>query len=138
MPNLYGDILSDLSAGLIGGLGLTPRLVHSTTALSACPHAPTSSHPPSTRSGNIGASGIAMFEAVHGTAPDIAGQDKANPTALVLSSVMMLRHMNLNNYADAIENAILGTIAEGKVLTGDLRGKARCSEFTAAVCERLA
>lgn len=66
-------------------------------------------------SGNIGASGIAMFEAVHGTAPDIAGQDKANPTALVLSSVMMLHHMNLSEYADAIESAILGTIAEGKV-----------------------
>ncbi len=90
MPNLYGDILSDLSAGLIGGLGLTP-------------------------SGNIGVGGIAMFEAVHGTAPDIAGQDKANPTALVLSSVMMLRHMNLHTYADRIESAILGVIAEGKV-----------------------
>jgi len=113
MPNLYGDILSDLSAGLIGGLGLTP-------------------------SGNIGASGIAMFEAVHGTAPDIAGQDKANPTALVLSSVMMLRHMNLDTFADRIESAILDTIADGKVLTGDLRGSSRCSEFTDAVCERLA
>jgi isocitrate dehydrogenase (NAD+) len=56
-----------------------------------------------------------MFEAVHGTAPDIAGQDKANPTALVLSSVMMLRHMNLMDYADRIESAILDTIAEGKV-----------------------
>merc|ERR1712038_1179643 len=68
MPNLYGDILSDLCAGLIGGLGLTP-------------------------SGNVGEAG-AIFEAVHGTAPDIAGQDKANPTALLLSSVMMLHHMN--------------------------------------------
>lgn len=113
MPNLYGDILSDLSAGLIGGLGLTP-------------------------SGNIGVGGIAMFEAVHGTAPDIAGQDKANPTALVLSSVMMLRHMNMNDHADLIESAILGVISEGKVLTGDLKGKARCSEFTDAVCKRLA
>jgi len=112
MPNLYGDILSDLSAGLIGGLGLTP-------------------------SGNIGAGGIAVFEAVHGTAPDIAGQDKANPTALVLSSVMMLRHMNLGDFADRIESAILATIAEGKTLTGDLGGKSRCSEFTKAVCERL-
>merc|ERR1712013_517003 len=73
MPNLYGDILSDLSAGLIGGLGLTP-------------------------SGNIGADGVAIFEAVHGTAPDIAGEDKANPTALLLSGCMMLRHMGLRKY----------------------------------------
>lgn len=89
MPNLYGDILSDLGAGLIGGLGLTP-------------------------SGNIGMDGVAVFEAVHGTAPDIAGQDKANPTALLLSGVMMLRHMRLNAYADVIENACFKTIAEGK------------------------
>jgi len=89
MPNLYGDIMSDLSAGLIGGLGLTP-------------------------SGNIGEN-ASIFEAVHGTAPDIAGKDLANPTALLLSSVMMLRHMKLNDYADNIEQAVLGTIAEGKV-----------------------
>ena len=79
MPNLYGDILSDLCAGLIGGLGLTP-------------------------SGNIGLGG-AIFEAVHGTAPDIAGKDLANPTALLLSSVMMLRHMDLHEHAAKIESA---------------------------------
>ena len=90
MPNLYGDILSDLGAGLIGGLGLTP-------------------------SGNIGQD-ASIFESVHGTAPDIAGKDLANPTALLLSSCMMLRHMKLNDYADNIENAVLKTIAEGKVL----------------------
>jgi isocitrate dehydrogenase (NAD+) len=112
MPNLYGDIVSDLAAGLIGGLGLTP-------------------------SGNIGIGGVAMFEAVHGTAPDIAGMDKANPTALVLSGVMMLRHMNLNQHADNIERAILSVIAEGKTITGDLGGKSTCSAFTQAVCSRL-
>ena len=90
MPNLYGDILSDLCAGLIGGLGLTP-------------------------SGNIGENGAAIFEAVHGTAPDIAGQDKANPTALLLSAVMMLRHLHMPDKADRIEKACFDTIREGKV-----------------------
>ena len=90
MPNLYGDILSDLCAGLIGGLGLTP-------------------------SGNIGEAGAAIFEAVHGTAPDIAGQDKANPTALLLSAVMMLRHLHMFDKADRIERACFDTIKEGKV-----------------------
>jgi len=76
MPNLYGDIVSDLCAGLIGGLGLTP-------------------------SGNIGTN-CALYEAVHGTGPDIAGKNKANPTALLLSGVMMLRHMGLTTEADKI------------------------------------
>lgn len=89
MPNLYGDILSDMGAGLIGGLGLTP-------------------------SGNIGET-ASIFESVHGTAPDIAGKDLANPTALLLSSVMMLRHMKLNEFASRIEKAVLKTIADGKV-----------------------
>ena len=80
---------SDLCAGLIGGLGVTP-------------------------SGNIGVDG-AIFESVHGTAPDIAGADKANPTALLLSSVMMLRYMNLENQARRIEMACFETIKEGKV-----------------------
>jgi len=111
MPNLYGDIVSDLCAGLIGGLGLTP-------------------------SGNIGTK-AAVFESVHGTAPDIAGQNKANPTALLLSSVMMLRHMNLTSHADRIQKAVLGTIADGKVRTGDLGGKASTIEFTKAICDRL-
>ncbi|XP_028132076.1 probable isocitrate dehydrogenase [NAD] subunit alpha, mitochondrial isoform X2 [Diabrotica virgifera virgifera] len=112
MPNLYGDILSDMCAGLVGGLGLTP-------------------------SGNIGLNG-ALFESVHGTAPDIAGQDKANPTALLLSAVMMLRYMGLNNHATKIENACFETIKEAKYLTGDLGGKAKCSEFTNSICEKIA
>lgn len=111
MPNLYGDILSDMCAGLIGGLGLTP-------------------------SGNIGKD-ASIFEAVHGSAPDIAGQGKANPTALLLSSIMMLRHMGLSDKADAIEKAALETIAEGKHITGDLGGKASTQEFTKAILSRL-
>ena len=111
MPNLYGDIISDLCAGLIGGLGLTP-------------------------SGNIGLGG-AIFEAVHGTAPDIAGQDKANPTALLLSSVMMLRHMELFNKADLIERACFEVIKEGKVITGDLGGTAKCSQYTDAIIKKI-
>ena len=89
MPNLYGDILSDMCAGLIGGLGLTP-------------------------SGNIGDE-CSIFEAVHGSAPDIAGKQLANPTALLLSSIMMLQHMGLTEHADKIQNAIFKTLAEGKV-----------------------
>lgn len=111
MPNLYGDILSDMCAGLVGGLGLTP-------------------------SGNIGLGG-ALFESVHGTAPDIAGKDLANPTALLLSAVMMLRHMEMNDKADLIQQACFSTIKESKFLTGDLGGKAKCSEFTNAICEKL-
>ncbi|KAG8224291.1 hypothetical protein J437_LFUL005097 [Ladona fulva] len=111
MPNLYGDILSDLCAGLVGGLGLTP-------------------------SGNVGING-ALFESVHGTAPDIAGQDKANPTALLLSGVMMLRYMELSDYADKIEKACYDTIREKTYRTGDLGGKAKCSEFTDEICKKL-
>merc|ERR1712154_558251 len=111
MPNLYGDILSDLCAGLIGGLGLTP-------------------------SGNIGIDG-AIFEAVHGTAPDIAGQDKANPTALLLSAVMMLRHLKLHDYGYRIEKACFDTIANGVNTTADLHGKGTCSGFTNEICERV-
>lgn len=112
MPNLYGDILSDLCAGLIGGLGVTP-------------------------SGNIGENGIALFESVHGTAPDIAGLDLANPTALLLSAVMMLRHIDLHDYAKKIETACFETIKEGKVLTKDLGGNSKCSEFTHEICQRV-
>jgi len=111
MPNLYGDILSDLCAGLIGGLGLTP-------------------------SANIGTDG-AIFEAVHGTAPDIAGQDKANPTALLLSSVMMLRYMDLHQHADRIESAAFQVIKEGQVITGDLGGSAKCSEYTDEIIKKV-
>ncbi|TLD26699.1 hypothetical protein PspLS_04955 [Pyricularia sp. CBS 133598] len=111
MPNLYGDILSDMCAGLIGGLGLTP-------------------------SGNIGDE-CSIFEAVHGSAPDIAGQGLANPTALLLSSMMMLRHMGLGEYADRIEKATFDTLAEGKALTGDLGGKAKTHEFAGAIISKL-
>ncbi|XP_051690610.1 isocitrate dehydrogenase [NAD] subunit alpha, mitochondrial isoform X3 [Oryctolagus cuniculus] len=112
MPNLYGDILSDLCAGLIGGLGVTP-------------------------SGNIGANGVAIFESVHGTAPDIAGKDMANPTALLLSAVMMLRHMGLFDHAARIEAACFATIKDGKSLTKDLGGNATCSDFTEEICRRV-
>ncbi|RMJ14983.1 Isocitrate dehydrogenase [NAD] subunit 2, mitochondrial [Fusarium euwallaceae] len=111
MPNLYGDILSDMCAGLIGGLGLTP-------------------------SGNIGDE-CSIFEAVHGSAPDIAGKGLANPTALLLSSIMMLRHMGLTEYASRIETAIFDTLAEGKALTGDLGGKAKTHEYAQAIISRL-
>lgn len=111
MPNLYGDILSDMCAGLIGGLGLTP-------------------------SGNIGDE-CSIFEAVHGSAPDIAGKALANPTALLLSSIMMLRHMELNDHAQRIETAIFDTLAEGKSLTGDLGGKAKTHEYAGAIIKRL-
>jgi len=111
MPNLYGDILSDLCAGLIGGLGLTP-------------------------SGNIGLGG-AIFEAVHGTAPDIAGKDLANPTALLLSSVMMLRYMDLYSHAAKIETACFEVIKEGKHITGDLGGTAKCSQFTEEIIRKI-
>ncbi|XP_077972971.1 isocitrate dehydrogenase [NAD] subunit alpha, mitochondrial-like [Styela clava] len=112
MPNLYGDILSDLCAGLIGGLGVTP-------------------------SGNIGADGVALFESVHGTAPDIAGKDLANPTALLLSCVMMLKHLGKVSYGKRIEKACFDTIKEKKSRTKDLGGDATCSVFTDEVCRRV-
>jgi len=111
MPNLYGDIASDLAAGLIGGLGLTP-------------------------SGNIGET-ASVFEAVHGTAPDIAGANKANPTALLLSGVMMLRHMGLGEVGDKIEASALAVIREGKFRTGDLGGKASTTDFTKAIIAKF-
>lgn len=94
--NMNGDIISDLAAGLVGGLGVTP-------------------------SGNIGDE-AAMFEAVHGSAPDIAGQWKANPTAFLMSAVMMLRHLGDFQTASKIEQAVMLTLKEGKKLTGDLTG----------------
>lgn len=90
-----------------------------------------------TASGNYGHEGAAIFEAVHGTAPDIAGQDKANPTALLLSGVMMLRHMGLNQHAQKIEDSTYAVIKDGTYLTGDLGGKAKCSEFAKAICDKL-
>uniref|UniRef100_A0A6M2E7U7 Isopropylmalate dehydrogenase-like domain-containing protein n=1 Tax=Populus davidiana TaxID=266767 RepID=A0A6M2E7U7_9ROSI len=112
MPNLYGDIISDLCAGLVGGLGLTP----------SC---------------NIGEAGIALAEAVHGSAPDIAGKNLANPTALLLSAVTMLRHLELYDKAERIQDAILNTIAEGKYRTADLGGSSSTTDFTKAICGHL-
>ena len=111
MENLYGDILSDLGAGLIGGLGLAP-------------------------SGNFGTQG-AMFEAVHGSAPDIAGKGIANPTALLLSSVEMLNYLGMQQMGKAIERSVFKVFTDGKVLTPDLGGKAGTMEFAKAVVANL-
>lgn len=108
--NLYGDILSDLVAGLVGGLGVAPGA-------------------------NIG-DDIAIFEAVHGSAPDIAGQNKANPLALLLSSIEMLKYLKLDNFAKNIENAILKTLTDG-CKTADLGGSATTTEFTDRIIENL-
>jgi isocitrate dehydrogenase (NAD+) len=107
MENLFGDIVSDLTAGLVGGLGLTP-------------------------SANVG-DGVAVFEAVHGTAPDIAGKGLANPTAVLLSAVLMLRYLGEPAAADRIENAVRLVFSAGKVRTGDLGGAADTEQFVAAV-----
>jgi isocitrate dehydrogenase (NAD+) len=109
--NLYGDILSDLGAGLVGGLGIVPGA-------------------------NIGASG-AVFEAVHGSAPDIAGQNIANPTALIQSAVMMLHHIDEGVAAACVEEALLDVYAKGDVRTADLGGNAGTDAFADAVCERV-
>lgn len=111
MENLYGDILSDLCAGLVGGLGLVPGA-------------------------NLG-DGVAIFEAVHGSAPDIAGQGVANPTALMLSAVLMLRHLGQIEVADRVENAIHRVYEQGRTLTGDVGGKSSTQEFTSAVISAL-
>jgi isocitrate dehydrogenase (NAD+) len=111
LENLYGDIVSDLCAGLIGGLGLVPGA-------------------------NIGEHG-AVFEAVHGSAPDIAGQGIANPTALLQSGVLMLRYIEQREPADKIEAAMLKVYEEGKVRTRDLGGTAKTSEFADAVIANL-
>ncbi|KEI85913.1 isocitrate/isopropylmalate dehydrogenase family protein [Clostridium botulinum] len=111
MPNLYGDILSDMAAGLVGGLGLLPGA-------------------------NIGYEG-AVFEAAHGAAPDIAGKNKANPTACILSGAMMLNYIGENEKAKKIENAIEKVFVEGKYLTEDLGGSSTTEEFTKAIIENL-
>jgi isocitrate dehydrogenase (NAD+) len=110
--NLFGDILSDEIAGLVGGLGMAPG-------------------------GNIG-EGAAIFEAVHGSAPDIAGKGIANPTALLLAAAMMLDHAGKAQEAARLRHAIDAALNEGNVRTGDLGGKARTKAFTQAVVERLA
>jgi len=111
LPNLYGDVMSDLAAGLVGGLGVVP-------------------------SGNIGDE-CAMFEAVHGTAPDIAGKGLANPTALLMSGIMMLDHLGERPAARRIEAALERVYREGKHATRDLGGRATTQEFTDAVIAAL-
>ena len=111
LTNLYGDIMSDLAAGLVGGLGVVP-------------------------SGNMG-EGVAVFEAVHGTAPDIAGKGIANPTALLMSAIMMLEHIREIEAARRIDAALRKVYREGKTLTRDVGGSATTAEFTLAVISAL-
>jgi isocitrate dehydrogenase (NAD+) len=111
LPNLYGDIVSDLAAGLVGGLGVAPGA-------------------------NIGER-AAVFEPVHGSAPKYAGQNKANPTALMLSGALMLRHLDETDAADRVETAVRSVIAEGKTTTYDLGGSAGTREFGEAVAVRV-
>src|ERR1700747_2230708 len=112
LPNLYGDVMSDLAAGLVGGLGVVP-------------------------SGNIGVE-AAIFEAVHGTAPDIAGKGFANPTALLMSAIMMLKHLGERPAASSIEAALEKVYRDGKQVTRDVGGIAGAKEFTDAVIAALA
>jgi isocitrate dehydrogenase (NAD+) len=110
LENLYGDIVSDLAAGLVGGLGVVPGA-------------------------NLG-SEAAIFEAVHGTAPDIAGTGKANPAAILMSAILMLRHLELAALADRVEAALFATFSDG-IRTADLGGSATTAEFARAVAERV-
>jgi isocitrate dehydrogenase (NAD+) len=112
LPNLYGDIVSDLCAGLVGGLGVVPAA-------------------------NLGTDGVGVFEAVHGTAPDIAGQDKANPTALLLSAVLMLHHLDEGERAKRVMNALWRTLADDSARTMDLGGRATTTQFTDAIVAAL-
>lgn len=111
LPNLYGDIVSDLTSGLVGGLGVAPGA-------------------------NIGKD-YAVFEAVHGSAPDIAGKNIANPTALLRSGILMLEYMGENNAANNIKNALYKVFDEGNVLTRDLGGNATTNEFVEAIITNL-
>lgn len=111
LPNLYGDIVSDLTSGLVGGLGVAPGA-------------------------NIGKD-YAVFEAVHGSAPDIAGKNIANPTALLRSGILMLEYMDENEAANNIKNALYKVFDEGKVLTRDLGGNATTCEFVQAIVANL-
>jgi isocitrate dehydrogenase (NAD+) len=112
LPNLYGDIVSDLCAGLVGGLGLVPGA-------------------------NLGTE-IAVFEAVHGSAPDIAGKNVANPTALLLSANLMLRHLGETAAADRIDAALAQVLTAGQVRTRDLGGTSSTTAFAEAICAALA
>jgi isocitrate dehydrogenase (NAD+) len=111
LPNLYGDVMSDLAAGLVGGLGVVP-------------------------SANIGDES-AMFEAVHGTAPDIAGKGLANPTALLMSSILMLDHLGERTAARRIEAAMEKVYLDAKHTTRDVGGKAGTNEFADAIIAEL-
>lgn len=111
LPNLYGDIVSDLTAGLIGGLGIAPGA-------------------------NIGTE-CAVFEAVHGSSPSLKGQNKANPTALILSAVLMLKHIGETEAADKLYNAVAQVIKEGKVRTFDLGGNASTMDMAKAIAEKV-
>jgi isocitrate dehydrogenase (NAD+) len=111
LPNLYGDIVSDLCAGLVGGLGVVPAA-------------------------NLGTD-IGVFEAVHGSAPDIAGKNLANPTALLLSGVLMLHHIGEDGIANRVMNALGNVLSEGKVRTRDLGGTAGTRAFADAICRQL-
>jgi len=111
LENLYGDIVSDLCAGLVGGLGLVPGA-------------------------NIGEKG-AIFEAVHGSAPDIAGQGIANPTALLQSGILMLRYIGEREAADRIQTAMLSVFEEGQVRTRDIGGTAKTAEFADAIIQKV-
>ena len=111
MPNLYGDIVSDLCAGLVGGLGMVP-------------------------SANLGDE-VAIFEAVHGTAPDIVGQNVANPTAVIRSAIMMLRHLGEPEKAETTKSALKSVLTRGEVRTPDLGGTATTKEFVDALCRKI-
>jgi isocitrate dehydrogenase (NAD+) len=111
MENLFGDIISDLTSGLIGGLGMAP-------------------------SANIGEK-YAIFEAVHGSASDIAGKGIANPTALILSAALMLKHLGETSAADTIEHSVRAVMEEGTALTGDLGGNAGTSEYVEAIVAKM-
>jgi isocitrate/isopropylmalate dehydrogenase len=106
--NLFGDILSDLTAGLVGGLGVAPAA-------------------------NIGDGGCAMFEAVHGTANDIAGRGIANPTGLMLSACMLLDHIDQREAAERLRRGIIAALANAETRTGDLGGKTNTAGYTDAV-----
>jgi isocitrate dehydrogenase (NAD+) len=112
LPNLYGDIVSDLCAGLVGGLGVVGAA-------------------------NLG-SEAAVFEAVHGSAPDIAGRNVANPTALLLSALLMLRHIGEGQAADRTMDALARVLSEGRVRTRDLGGQSSTTEFADAICGAVA
>jgi isocitrate dehydrogenase (NAD+) len=111
MENMFGDILSDLMAGLVGGLGMAPG-------------------------GNIGRD-AAIFEPVHGSAPDLAGRGIANPTAMLLAGCMLLDHLQQNDVADRIRGAVIETIRAGESLTPDMGGSAGTAAFADAVLRRL-